>query len=54
MRDTELEEYERRIKYYMEAGVDHYVIKLGQNVGPKTIDTIKRFQERTDIDCMIL
>lgn len=50
-RNYDLEEYKKIVEFFLKAGVDHYVMKIDKNIGPKTLEYIKYFQERHDLDC---
>jgi hypothetical protein len=50
-RNLELDEYKAQAKYFLDAGVDHYLAKIDKNMGPKFIEYLSHFYKRSDLEC---
>ena len=49
----ELEEYKEQARLFLETGVDHYLAKMGSNVGMTMLNNMLYFSERPDLECSL-
>lgn len=53
-RNYDLEGYIEQAKYFLEAGVDHYLVKVDKSMGPKFIEYLSHFHKRKDLECRVV
>lgn len=49
----ELEQYKQQTQMFLEAGVDHYLAKMGSNIGMSMLNNMLYFSERPDLECRL-
>ena len=41
------------MQFYLDLGIDHYLAQIDQNIGPASINHLKFFSERIDLECAL-
>ena len=50
-KNLDLEEYKNQAKFFLNAGVDHYLSKVDHNMGITMLNNMLYFSERPDLEC---
>jgi len=50
-KNLDIEEYKRQADFFLQTGVDHYLVRLDKNFGPKALESMRYFHQRWDLEC---
>jgi hypothetical protein len=48
-----LDEYIEQAEYFLKCGVNHFMVKVDSQCGPKMIENLKYFWDRKDLECKV-